>query len=317
MTPAPVALVLRALGLGDLLTALPALRAVRRALSEHHLVLAVPKSLAPLALRSGAVDATVDVDAVRDPAGLAVLSELVDRPDVAVNLHGRGPQSHRALLATRPGRLVAYCCPGVHDGPAYDDGEHEVDRWCRLVTTVLGTPADPGDLALAPGRDPAEGATRTARGPHVVVHPGASDLGKAWPAARFAVVARALKDDGHAVVVTGVRHEVELADAVAEQAGLPPGSVLAGRTDVVAFADLVGRARLVVSSDTGAGHLATACGTPSVLVFGPTDPAVWGPRGGPHVVLRNGSRTDDVTSREVVGACRDALARGVLPRAPS
>src|SRR5207247_1452784 len=85
-----------------------------------------------------------------------------------------------------------------------------------------------------------------------------------------------------------------------EQAGLPPGAVLAGRTDLGAFADLVAAARLVVSSDTGTGHLATAYGTPSVLVFGPTEPTPWGPRSGPHVVLQHGTRTEAVSPREGV-----------------
>jgi ADP-heptose:LPS heptosyltransferase len=53
--------------------------------------------------------------------------------------------------------------------------------------------------------------------------------------------------------------------------------VLAGRTDVGELAALVAGARLVVCGDTGVGHLATGYGTPSVLLFGPNPPAIWGP----------------------------------------
>jgi ADP-heptose:LPS heptosyltransferase len=90
-------------------------------------------------------------------------------------------------------------------------------------------------------------------------------------------VARALHREGHRVVVTGNGDERALATQVAEAAGLPGGAVLAGRTDLAELAALVAGAALVVCGDTGVGHLATAFGTPSVLLFGPTPPKLWGP----------------------------------------
>ena len=81
--------------------------------------------------------------------------------------------------------------------------------------------------------------------------------------------------------------------------GCPADRVLAGRTDLGALCDLVARAGLVVSGDTGIAHLASAYGTPSVVLFGPVDPAQWGPPAdGPHVALarpahRRGERFAD------------------------
>jgi ADP-heptose:LPS heptosyltransferase len=97
--------------------------------------------------------------------------------------------------------------------------------------------------------------------------------------------------------VTGGPAETRLAQQVAEQAGLAPDAVLAGRTDVTALAALVAHAALLVCGDTGVAHLATAYRTPSVLLFGPVSPARWGPppaeAGAPHTVLWKGDGTGD------------------------
>ncbi|MEH0827534.1 MULTISPECIES: glycosyltransferase family 9 protein [unclassified Micromonospora] len=255
-------LVLRALGVGDLATAVPALRALRAAYPDRELALAAPAWLGPLVDLIGGVDRLLPTDGLGPPPW--------PPPPVAVNLHGRGPGSHRMLAGA--GRLLAFRCPeaGHPDGPRWRAGEHEVHRWCRLLAWY-GIPADPGDLALrrpAAGRAPA-GVT--------VVHPGSKIPEKRWPAARFAALARALAERGHRVVVTGSADERELARRVAGAAGLPGATVLAGRTDLGELAALVAGARLVVSGDTGVGHLATAYATPSVLLFGPVPPAEWGP----------------------------------------
>ncbi|KXK61495.1 glycosyl transferase [Micromonospora rosaria] len=260
-------LVLRALGVGDLATAVPALRGLRAAYPGRELAVAVPGWLAPLVDLVGGVDRTVPLDGLD-----AAPAWPGPAPALAVNLHGRGPRSHRLLAATGPGRLLAFRCPEAgHDaGPAWDATEHEVHRWCRLLHWY-GIPADPADLTLRrpPGTEPPAGVT--------VVHPGTKIAAKRWPAARFAAVAAALADRGHRVVVTGSAGERELAGRVARRAGLPAGSVLAGRTDLAGLAALVADARLVVSGDTGIAHLATGYGTASVVLFGPVPPERWGP----------------------------------------
>jgi ADP-heptose:LPS heptosyltransferase len=96
------------------------------------------------------------------------------------------------------------------------------------------------------------------------------------------------------VALTGSRDEVELCLRVARLAGLPRDAVLAGRTDLAALAGAVAAADRVVCGDTGVGHLATAMGTPSVVLFGPTSPAAWGPPTGdpPHRALWAGQAGD-------------------------
>jgi len=272
-------LVLRALGLGDLLTAVPALRALRAAYPSAQITLATPVALAPLALLTGAVDV------VNDTQPLASLDPGLAGADVAVNLHGRGPESTRLLAATRPHRLIAFYA-GLN-APAWRRDEHEVRRWCRLLAES-GIPTDPTDLDLRQPKvpSPAPGA--------VVLHPGAASGSRRWPIDRWAEVGRVVAATGRPVVVSGGSEEAALAAELVRRAGLAPESSLAGRTGLLELAALVAGAHRVVSGDTGVAHLATAYRTPSVLLFGPTPPSLWGPPPDrtEHTVLWTGGTGD-------------------------
>ncbi|MGK8525204.1 glycosyltransferase family 9 protein [Nocardia asteroides] len=259
-------LVLRALGLGNLLTIVPALRGLRSAYPDERVVLAAPEPLRDLV---GLIDA---VDELLPTTGLGALRWEGAPPRLAVNLHGSGPESIRDLLAARPESVLTHHHPDFPGlpGPEWREDLHEVDRWCRLLE-YGGIPADPTALLLPEPPEPAWESNA------VVIHPGAAYGARRWPSERFARVARELDRDGHRVVITGTTAEIRLANAVAEQAGLPPSSVYAGRTSLAELAALVAAAALVVCGDTGVGHLATAFGTPSVLLFGPTPPRRWGP----------------------------------------
>jgi ADP-heptose:LPS heptosyltransferase len=264
----PRSLIYRALGLGDLLTAVPALRGLRRALPEHHLVMATGAALTPLALHVGAVDEVLACEALQP------LAWEGQAPEIAVNLHGRGPQSHRVVQATRPRRLIAFrhsAVPESADGPRWREAEHDVDRWCRLLSES-GIPSDPADLDIELPVD----AAPAARGA-TLIHPGAASAARRWPPWRWAAVARFEHERGRRVVITGGRDEVALAEDVASRAGLSPTSVYAGRTSVMQLAALVAAAGRVVCGDTGVAHLATALGTPSVVLFSTTSPDRWGP----------------------------------------
>jgi ADP-heptose:LPS heptosyltransferase len=276
----PLVLSLRSAGLGDLLTALPALRAVRDAFPRHRHVLITPAPLAPLARHSGTIDDVMPID------GLHALPELDGPVDVAVNLHGRGPQSHRMLRAARPRRLIAFAnaAAGV-DGPAWREEEHEVERWCRLLTE-FGVPCSRErlDLAVPPVFATSAAAEAT------LIHPGAASAARRWPPDRFAAVARAETRAGREVVVTAGPGEEALAGAVAAFAGLSETNVVTGM-DVLGLAATVARAGRVVCGDTGVAHMATAFGVPSVVLFGPEPPARWGPpASGPHHALWAGQR---------------------------
>jgi ADP-heptose:LPS heptosyltransferase len=276
-------LVLRALGLGDFLTAVPALRILRRARPEHELVLAAPAALGDLAALSGAVDRLHPV------ADLDLFAAPDEPVDVAVNLHGKGPRSHEVLRAAAPREFLAFGRPEVgYAGPAWVADEHEVRRWCRLVADAWSVTGDPADLRLG---DPPVASRAPGT---VVIHPGAAHAARRWPVERFAEVAVWAAGRGLPVVVTGSPDERGVAERLAAGAGLPRESVLAGDTDLLGLAAVVADARLVVSGDPGVAHLASAFDTPSVVLFGPTPPSQWGPPpDGRHVVLWHGNAGGD------------------------
>ena len=301
--------ILRALGLGDFLTAVPAYRGLRRAFSDASITLAAPAVLEPLAALTGALDGLLPVN------GLGELSAMSPPPDLAVNLHGTGPQSIEDLLATGARRLLTHRhsqYPYIA-GPDWCEDMHEVERWARLLI-MEGIPADPAELGLAkPTQSP---GIRQA----VIVHPGAKAPARRWPVSRFGTVARALALAGHSVCITGSASERDRCLAVARSAGLGSDWVMAGDLDLGGLAALVADARLVISGDTGIAHLASAYATPSVVLFGPTPPGRWGPPAqAPATVIWRGVTGDphgrridptllDVGTDEVLEAAEARLA---------
>jgi ADP-heptose:LPS heptosyltransferase len=262
-------LVLRALGLGDFLTGVPALRLIRRARPQARIVLAAPAHFGELARSAGLVDAVLDYDGLRE---LGPLPCGPRRPDVAIDLHGNGPASRDVLRVLEPKQLIAYTItPEPGSTALWDPAEHEVARWLRLAALGLGVdPALGGGVAGSLPRPPLP--------PHlpagaIVVHPGASAGSRRWPPGRFAAVARSLVRRGRPVVVTGSGAEGALAHAVAE-AGEATALTTLSLDELLA---LVAAAHLVVSGDTGVAHAASTYAVPSVVMFGPVSPALWGP----------------------------------------
>lgn len=112
----------------------------------------------------------------------------------------------------------------------------------------------------------------------VAIHPGSGGLAKCWPADRYAALIERLIDRGYRAVVT-----FGPADDTVRRRILPyiPDQdvyIVADRP-LDDMADLYGRCHAMIGNDSGMTHLAAAAGAPVIGLFGPTDPAVWGPRG--------------------------------------
>ncbi|EYB69151.1 hypothetical protein DEIPH_ctg011orf0135 [Deinococcus phoenicis] len=290
-------LIFRALpGLGDLLCAVPALRALRAGLPEAELTLLGLPQAAGFAQRFPELIDRLEVfpgfpglpeQPVRNRELLAFLSGAQGKYELALQLHGSGPVSNAlvALLGARQtaGRfLPGQWCPDPARFLPYQEGEPEPLVWLRLVEflgypsqgTALAFPIHEEDRAALRALPDAHALTP---GSYAVVHPGASRPERRWPPRHFAQVADRLAERGLRVVLTGTPGEAELTRAVREALALPGALDLTGQTDLGTLAALLAGARVLVSGDTGVSHLAAATRTPSVVLFLASDPARWAP----------------------------------------
>ncbi|MFK0041274.1 glycosyltransferase family 9 protein [Paenarthrobacter sp. NPDC090517] len=299
----PLLLALRALKLGDLLVAVPALRGLRRAFPEHRILYAAPAWIAEALELVGGIH-HLPTPGLDDP--LTVPRGAVD---IAVNLHGNGAESRLRIEELQANRVVAHASTGT-DGPEWTTGIPERERWTRLLNWH-GIDADPLDYRLNRPAvpSPRPGAT--------VIHVGAAYGSRLWPVERFADVAVELTAAGHEVVLTGGSSERARAEETAALAKLKGADLddglLAGCQGLAEFAATIAASRLVISADTGAAHLASAYERPSVVLFGPAPAEEWGPPPGPHVVLTAVElRRGDVFSADPDPALLAVSVRDVL-----
>lgn len=316
----------RGLYLGDLVAATPALRALRRGYPEAEVSLAALPWAGALAPHLPPVDRLVPYPGAPgldgwngDEGGLRgfLATMRAERFDLAVNLHGRGPQSTRLVARFGARRVAGFAhaeAPALDVAVPWEAEEQESLKLLLLAQAAGGEPA--GTHPELRVRDEDDRRARELlpdpRGPLAILHPGASVAEKRWPAEGFGSVARALLGRGYAVAVTGSAAEGGLARVIRGQA--PSAVDLAGKTDLSVLISLVARAGVVISNDTGPAHLAYALRTPSVTLFGPTtDRRRWGPLdGGRHAVLFGDpvcaiSAADVLESASVVGAERERV----------
>lgn len=284
--------VFRALMLGDLLCAVPALRALRAAYREATITLIGLPWASELVQRLDAVDELLPFpghpglpERQPDLAALpAFLTTAQARDfDLALQMHGSGRITNPLVAALGARRNAGFHAPG---GFAPQPGVfvpwptrgHEIER-CLALTDALGLPRQGQQLDFPVHA--ADHRRLAALCPslgerYVVVHPGAQLASRRWPVGRFARVTQALAEAGWQVVVTGTAKEAALADAL-QQACRAPLLVLTGRTDLWTLGALIQRASLLVSNDTGVSHIAAALRTPSVVVSLGGDAARWAP----------------------------------------
>ncbi|KJU84581.1 ADP-heptose:LPS heptosyltransferase [Candidatus Magnetobacterium bavaricum] len=155
---------------------------------------------------------------------------------------------------------------------------HAVDRYLRVATTALGCKAPSVDFPLPVPELPAGFTQRD----FAVIIPGARWETKQWETEKFGQVAARLPMTS---VVIGSADDAEAAAVVVEHSA-GKAINLVGRTSLKDIVGIIGRARLVITNDTGPMHIAAALNVPVFALFGPTDPQLTGPYGSSGHVFR-------------------------------
>lgn len=285
-------LVFRALQVGDLLCAVPALRALRASFPDARLSLVGLPWAAQFARRFAHYidDCLVfpgHPSLPEQPADTAAYREFIARlqtlhADLAIQLHGSGECSNPIVRAFGARLNAGFSRRPDIDGPGFiacPTHGQESERLLSLAMTLSARPSDATpEFPLLPDDHAELAATgllprlAAAGRPFVCLHPGARDPARRWPLACFAAVGDAFVRRGFAVVLAGSAAEHGLVAALAQQMR-QPAIQAALPWSLGAMAALMLHARLVVCNDSGASHIAAGLRVPSVVIFTREDPA--------------------------------------------
>ena len=292
----PHILILRGGALGDFILTLPAIRALRRHWPLATIELIGHPGMAELAVAAGLINRVRSLDASgmakwfvprcvwpeHERADIAsfdlILSYLSDADGVVqANLRAAGAQ-----------RVMA-CLPVVASGHAADHFRHPV------TDLGISTPIGDEPLLVWPaalreqGRHGLKEVGLT--GDVISLHPGSGSSRKNWPVEQYALLADRVRHSMSAQPLF-ILGEADAAAARALPRLSPAVPVLTNRT-LKEVASVLAVSRGYIGNDSGITHLAAALGVPVVALFGPTDAAMWGPRGTNVVILRGREPTSE------------------------
>jgi ADP-heptose:LPS heptosyltransferase len=288
--------VVRALHLGDLLVAVPGLRALRAGFPEAEITLiGLPWAAEFVRRFRHCLDRFVEFVGYDGLGEVKYVPARTERflqeqraygYDLVVQMHGSGRASNPLALAIGADATAGYYegepPAGLTFGAPYPDDRPEVLRHLGMAR-LLGCPDRGVELEFPLfDEDRAEAAALLNRlsgssRPWIGIHPGARPPSRRWPAAYFARAAdEFVRRFGARIILTGGPGEEETVRAVIERMETRPVSV-AGETSLGGLAALISELDLFISNDTGPAHVAEAVATPSVTIFGSADHRRWAP----------------------------------------
>ncbi len=224
-------------------------------------------------------------------------------PDVAIDFHG-GNTAARLTLFSRGAKLSALpatattsaepptmsASPDVHRKSP--DPPRTVHTAEHMATAMFYLGARQREIPRAClFADPPS----TARAPYAVIHPVAATPEKTWHADGFLQVARHLRSEHRLepVFIAAAGQDLSAFAAWETVVGAP----------LSALKTLISGATLFVGNDSGPAHIAAAFGVPPVVIFGPSDPVIWGPWRTPGEVVKASGPIESVTTAQVLAAC--------------
>lgn len=281
-------LIVSTTGLGDTLWATPALRALRSSYPDSTISLLTTEMGEQILSRNKAIDELFVLEEPMLWSAVRLLPTLRKRQfDAILIFHA----SQRFIVPfcklLDPGRLIA--TEGLQKDSDYlltdaieNLPQHEIARRLKIVQAVGAHPTPTGlEFPLHKSEEQEAKQFLLQREipdhlPLVGLHPGAKNLFKQWPAECFIEVGtRLAQHTGCQIIVSGDASEAQLVYDIASR--IPDAIPLAGELSIGTLGALLKRYSLFITNDTGPMHLAFAVKTPTVALFGPTDPALCGP----------------------------------------
>ena len=299
--PLNVAL-LRASRIGDFVCATPAFRALRKAMPLAKITVIGMPFVEELVARSPHLDRFVPF-----PGFPGMAEQFFDARrtvqffqqmqaqqfDLAIQMHGSGVYSNPFTLMLGARVTAGFVREG--DSAGCLDAAlpmpikmHEMRRVLAL-TTFLGASPQGEETEFPLWVEDIAAAQALLAGvqhPLIGLHPAAREATKRWAPERFAIAGTALQQQyGGTVVILGGLEELPLAESIAQKIGHSCLN-LTGKTALAVLGGVISQLSVLVTNDSGPAHIAYALGTPTVTLFGGTDPAIWGPlRDDRHRVL--------------------------------
>jgi ADP-heptose:LPS heptosyltransferase len=177
----------------------------------------------------------------------------------------------------------------THKIPQDQDCIHLVDYYLKIIQAAGASQTQvefvlPVDSTAVDSVNEMLRAYEVGADNYAVLVPSSVHTDKRWPIERFAALADKISSQfGLSVIATGTASEKDIVESLESLAGVPVAN-FAGQTSLAELIALLRAARLVVSNDTGPGHIAAALGTPTVLIFGRSNPVRIAPYKKDHCV---------------------------------
>lgn len=291
--PSPKIAVFRALQLGDMLCAVPALRALRASYPTAEItLLGLPWASSFVKRFKHYIDRFIHFPGYPGLPEQAYSadkwSEFVhtmhqEQFDLIVQMQGNGTIVNEMLQTLGSTYVAGFHCDSCYmDSPLfieYPNQGSEIIRHLALMEHI-GAKKLQEQLEYPIEEHEQEELNQLAlplqRGTYVCVHPGSRGSWRQWPVQHFASLADYVGEQGFTIVLTGTKEEAPITQAVKEYMN-HPAIDLTGQTSLGAIAALIRDAGLLISNCTGVSHIAAAVQTPSIVISMDGEPERWGP----------------------------------------
>jgi lipopolysaccharide heptosyltransferase I len=299
-------LIIKPSSLGDVVLALPALSALRKSFPDAKISWFIRPEFAPILKNHPDLNEVILFDrkflgkALVNPRAMGALISLIWRLnrskfDLVIDLQGLFRTAAFAWLSGCPKRF-GMANAGEFGHLFYTnkikqdrDCIHLVDYYLKIVREAGAPKIDvqfelPIDAVAAGTVKRLLAANDIKAGNYAVFVPTSAHADKCWPAERFADLADKITKQFHlSIIATGSASEKPVVERLKNKASVSITN-FAGVTSISELVALLKGARLVVSNDTGPGHIAAALGVPVILIFGRSNPARVAPYGRPNCV---------------------------------